>query len=408
MFWEKWIPEKYILGSHICGLEIIVGNEDARYYYTILEHHKNKLSIMDSGELSDPGLLEKKLQKKKIPVAICVNGKGLVFKKVTGQENKADHEAALLQAFPTINKGEFYLQYYKQLNCDGFISLYRKEQIDKVINTLTTAKLEIAAVYLGYGFMADVIPLVNLFNTIETNNAEVELLNGCIENIRVKENIVTDDYSVTVEGMKLDRKSMVAFSLGFAWLLNTSNCYNYNDEIKLFAKRYIEKKKLKLLMYFFVGSAFLLCMVNFFCFNYYFNANRTLESKLSEYEIKYQKVDELLEKYERQKGVIEDLGFLDPLKFSKYTDKIAATIPKEVTLSDWIIGLPIEKNEEDSLQKFSENKIELKGNCNKSLIINEWVNVLKMQEFIKEVNLKQFLFDNGVQGPNFELQVILK
>jgi hypothetical protein len=48
----------------------------------------------------------------------------------------------------------------------------------------------------------------------------------------------------------------------------------------------------------------------------------------------------------------------------------------------------------------------IKGNCNKSLILNEWVSVLKMQKFIKDVSLEKFTFNKETALPNFEIRII--
>src|SRR6202000_736955 len=47
----------------------------------------------------------------------------------------------------------------------------------------------------------------------------------------------------------------------------------------------------------------------------------------------------------------------------------------------------------------------IKGNCNKSFILNEWVNVLKSQQFARSVNLEQFGFNLGSHLPNFVLKL---
>jgi hypothetical protein len=64
------------------------------------------------------------------------------------------------------------------------------------------------------------------------------------------------------------------------------------------------------------------------------------------------------------------------------------------------------KDSEDSLITFSSKQLIIKGNCNKSLIINEWANVLKMQKFIKDVSLEKFSYNSEGLLPNFEIKII--
>jgi hypothetical protein len=61
---------------------------------------------------------------------------------------------------------------------------------------------------------------------------------------------------------------------------------------------------------------------------------------------------------------------------------------------------------EDSLITFQNGQLTIKGNCNKSLIINEWVNVLKMQKFVRDVSLEKFAYNNDGVLPNYEIKVL--
>lgn len=140
-------------------------------------------------------------------------------------------------------------------------------------------------------------------------------------------------------------------------------------------------------------------------FNYYFNENKKLETELNLYEGKFQKINELLNNYEKKKHLIEEAGILNEDGFTQNIDKIAATIPTEVVLTDLTINPIIKNTEEDSLIKFTKNSILLKGNCDKSLIVNEWVHVLKSQNFIKDVNLEKFIYKNEGNQPNFEINI---
>ncbi len=91
---------------------------------------------------------------------------------------------------------------------------------------------------------------------------------------------------------------------------------------------------------------------------------------------------------------------------SMYTDKIAATIPNEVVLREWVSNPAKKHIEEDSLLVFDKNNILIKGNCDKSLIVNEWINVLKGQNFVKDVNLEKFSYISENNQPNFEVKIV--
>jgi len=96
-------------------------------------------------------------------------------------------------------------------------------------------------------------------------------------------------------------------------------------------------------------------------------------------------------------------------KISEYADRIGATIPQEVILGQMYFN-PIKEDieSEDSLVVFETRQLIIKGNCNKSLLVNEWLNVLKMQEFVKVVSLEKFSYNKEGSVPNFEIKIITK
>jgi hypothetical protein len=65
-----------------------------------------------------------------------------------------------------------------------------------------------------------------------------------------------------------------------------------------------------------------------------------------------------------------------------------------------------DEDSEDSLVTFHSRQLILRGNCGKSFIINEWVNILKMQKFIKDVNLERFVYNSESHAPNFEIKLL--
>jgi Tfp pilus assembly protein PilN len=156
-----------------------------------------------------------------------------------------------------------------------------------------------------------------------------------------------------------------------------------------------------------IGIAFALAATNVFFYTSYFDKNNKLETELSVYQGKYEQINQLLSDYQKKKGLIENAGVLNKNKLSEYADKIAKTIPDEVVLTEMHFNPKLENDEsDDSLVTFQSKQMIIKGNCNKSLIINEWVNVLKMQKFVKDVSLEKFAYSSEGILPNYEIRLI--
>jgi Tfp pilus assembly protein PilN len=153
--------------------------------------------------------------------------------------------------------------------------------------------------------------------------------------------------------------------------------------------------------------AFTAAIVNVLFYTTYFDKNNKLETELSVYQGKYEQINQLLSDYQKNKGLIENAGVLNRNKLSEYADKIGKTLPDEVVLSDLYFNPKKEDDENaDSLVKFENKILVLKGNCSKSFIVNEWINVLKMQNFIKTISLEKFVYNNQGMLPNFEIKLM--
>ncbi|MBL7932786.1 MAG: hypothetical protein JNL60_12830 [Bacteroidia bacterium] len=124
------------------------------------------------------------------------------------------------------------------------------------------------------------------------------------------------------------------------------------------------------------------------------------------YQGKYEQVNQLLSDYQKNKDLIENAGVLGKNSLSEYADKIGKTLPDEVVLTELYFNPKQDKDEtEDSLVTFQNKQLILRGNCGKSFIVNEWLSVLKMQKFIRDVNLEKFVYNNNGVAPNFEIKL---
>jgi hypothetical protein len=403
MFWEKWIPAKYLVKATVCGLEILVTDGGFKFFYTIITIKNNKIRIVETGAGENKLELPPVITKDKIPLVLAIVGRGLISKKVSFPDGEMNYDELLMQNLPAIDRNDFDIQFYPQQGCDAFINIFRKDKVNSILELIKQTKNEIANVYLGYSFISEVTPLTSLFDRILTNDATIEITNSCIES--VKTGVTEENSTLNIDDVSLNKFNVLGFALCFVYLLNSNRQHNYSNLNDLL-KCHIEKNKLRILKRAAIVTAFTLCLINYLCFNYYFTENKKLETELNLYEGKYQQINELLNSYEEKKSLIEEAGILNNEGFSKNIDKIASTIPKELVLTDWNISPIIQNNDEDSLMRFRKNNLFIKGNCDKSLLVNEWIHVLKSQNFIKDVNLENFAFRNEGDQPNFELKIV--
>src|SRR5687768_6035764 len=121
MFWDSWIPKKYLAKSEICAVEICFNDDGPVYHYTYLRNKSNKLELAETGSCKDTLVLPGVILKNKIPLILIVNGKGVILKKISLSENSEDSfEEIIRQNLPAINTADFYVQLYKQKDASAF------------------------------------------------------------------------------------------------------------------------------------------------------------------------------------------------------------------------------------------------------------------------------------------------
>ncbi len=408
MFWEKWIPQKYLIKSSVCSLEAVLGDNGTLFYGCIVKNQNNQLSLASGFSSEQKPELPAEVKKNKLPVMLCVTGRGVINKKISlPEEQQLSLAEILAQHLPTVQADEFYVQLHPQENNYAYLAVIRKIQLDNLLEYFSSHHYEVADVLIGPAFISGVAPITSTFTRLQTTAYAIELANNSVESVADNGSETgADTETYNAGGLLLNRHTVLPFGAAYLYLTNGFEQHTSDAQLEGYHQRHLQGNKLRVLSYFFISLAFLFCLVNFFTFNHYFGASKKLETELSIYQGKYDQINELLSNYEKQKGLIEQAGILNNSAISKFSDKIAATIPNEVVLTDWTFNPQKEDTEEDSLTSFTPNVIIIKGNCNKSLIVNEWLNVLKSQNFIRDINLEKFAFNSEGNQPNFELKIV--
>ncbi len=406
MFWDKWIPTKYFAKSEICAVEICFDETEVTYYYTLLKTKNNKLDISACGTCSNELQLPESILKNKIPLLLILNGKGIILKKTTLDETADQHPDEILrQNFPALNMEGFYAQLYRQENNSVFISLCRRELLDPLVSSLKTKKYDLAAVLIGAPAVIGLQPLWSKFNSVTTSRHLAELTNGTLDLLTAQTE--TKPGSLKIEDLSIDTSHTLGFAGALSYLMRRQIVENTTPELITLANQHTERNKFRFLLMLVVGIAFFLAALNVFFYTSYFDKNNKLETELSVYQGKYEQINQLLSDYQKNKNLFENAGVLNKNKLSEYADRIGKTLPDEISLSELYFNPKKEEEDSaDSLVTFQTKSMVLRGNCSKSFIVNEWINVLKMQKFIKEVSLEKFIYNNEGLLPNFEVRLI--
>jgi hypothetical protein len=404
MWWERWIPKSYLTKNAICGVECVFDESGHTFNYAVLQIKKNKVEISEQGTTVDASDILKIAKKQSAPITLTVSGKGVIVKKIIFSENDSLQLKDLLQQhLPAIPFNEFYVQFYKNAENSGNISVCRKEQVNELMSQLTKDKTEVVNVFIGPLICNALSSITSNYNRLSTSVNQLELVSGFVESVQA--NTGAEPIVLEIEGLKVMSSQTLSFAAGFGYLTQQSNFISDNQELTILPKQHVEKIKTRLLLFVLIAFLFVVSAVNSVLFFQKFEQDSALEVELNLYESKNNQITALLDNYQKKKSLIEQAGIFDNKKMSVYADKIAASLPNDILLRELYFNPEEGETEEDSLTNFTENQLIIKGNCSKSLLLNDWINILKSQSFVKSVNLETFIYNSEGHLPNFVLKV---
>ncbi len=293
MFWEKWIPKRYLVRSTVCGIEVVLTENSCDYYYSVLEFKNKKLNLIESGFSLGNLTLPEKIKKNKLPLVFCVTGKGLILKRIE-QFGSGELNELISQNLPAANASDFYIQLYRQGD-HGYLCILRKEKWQEIVRNLEGFKNEIADVLLGPVSIGNVSPISSKYSSVNTNSYSVALNNNEVESIALSSN--KDHAVLDLQGIMLKPSDVLSFSAGFTYLTDQLPYESPRTELSSYRTKHSEKNKLKVLAYSFVSVAFILCITNVLFFSSFFATNQSLESELNLYQGKYEQINELKSRY---------------------------------------------------------------------------------------------------------------
>jgi Tfp pilus assembly protein PilN len=403
VFLDRLIPSTFHIKKELLVIEVAITDHATNYYYTHCKKTKNKIDIVSGNQSINEWQIPEKLIKSKVPIILILNGKGVILKKVPA---KGDEELNLHIAnnLPGISETDFYVQYFHQSETEGFYAFARKQFVQDFIGDLNRLGVNLASVILGAASVKGMSAFWTNLNLISTALYKIEITNNSIDSILPHSGHETEE--IKVGGLTINQNHVLGFANAIQYFLQNNAPESPNKTLQKITSSHFEKNKFQFLLLAVVGICFFMAVLNLIVFTSLNKSNNEVDKELVVYQGKYEKINKLLADYQSKKDLIEEAGILGESRLSEFADKLAVTMPNEVQLTNLYFNPKNTKEDnKDSLVTFFAKEIIIKGNCNQSLVINEWVNILKLQKFIKEVNLEKFNYNKDNFLPNFEIKL---
>jgi len=393
------------------GLELILNPEKGnRFNIAVLERKKGSVAIkkIKTG-IQDIAELKEYLPKGS-PVSIVMNGKGVLHKKAIISES--DNEKSILQKILAgANPTDFYMQKVQSFDNHYFISVIRKDLMDKWLETLKSDSLSIIGCSFG-PFVANILgPLLKDSlssdrSTIQTENFKLFFTDHHIEEYQFAETYPTEGL-VQIGEEQLEPASVLCFATAFAELTrNQDNVRAEVPAVETEKEEYNQKIKFRLrssaITVFFV----VVLLVNFFFNSYYSGQRIELGRKLQSGKGVIEKLAKLKQQMEEKQAFLEKNGLLQISRNSWYADQLVLDMPETIQLTKMDFNPLVKKrNEDENKISFDVNHLLIEGTCKKSIELNEWLKIIKKKNWIAAVSLLNYSQDKSKEAGEFSLSI---
>lgn len=387
--------------NKIAGLELqIEADGSVMYNLVLLEKRKSlvittfkQINIASPEELA--GLIPKD-----VPVALTISGKGVLFKKASGN---LEGSSLLEQILPNAMPDDLYISSVK--NIQQYVFLARKDRVDTHIKVLEEKGIQVVNISVGVSQIVPLLPFLSSeLREIESGGFQIQLLNGNLQDI----NPVGKDYKsieIEVGDERIPVQLLPAFGAAFNVLAlgNEPEDTTIRKRFDTWKEKAVFQEAGKVLLIFFASLLF----INLALFFYLSGENSELGAKNSTVLADIRKVESLEAELKQKEKFLQEAGWIASSKTSLYADQIAATVPNTILLTELSIHPNnLSESRKEKRMIFETGKILIAGTCKDPVVLNPWLVELKKLDWVESAASKKYQYDHKKKIGFFELELL--
>jgi hypothetical protein len=337
-----------------------------------------------------------------VPVILSIEGKGVIHRQI----NANDSNSPVLQVFPDATPEDFLVQIQQIGNSLLLATLIRSETVNDILNIFKEKKLLVFNVILGPFTLNALWPLINEKpDEYNIDFYRFSLKEDVIQNLE----IVSSPYpekSILFSGEFISSTLLIPYANALTFFTGISKSLSVSYDISRKARdEFLYKKAVRFSSAGLLGLLFLILLVNYFLFENY-------NAKYIQSNLQYKTDIELINRLENLKkelnmkeSLIDENGLASNSKFSLYADRIAESVPQQVKLTSLKINPVLSKPKPDKEFGIHPDKILIGGQCLYSLVLDEWIELLSRESWIKRIEILQFKQENKGTPGEFVIEI---
>jgi len=346
------------------------------------------------------------------PLAVSVNGRGLLHKKLPAGDLKGHPIEMIL---PNANPHEFY-HAVTRLENFTLVSVIRKEVLDKIVTNLQNKGFRLLSLSIG---PSDIQYLTSFLtaagNTPVVGSTNFQFLfskDGQLTDIiplAGGEDSLPDKEEYNIGDQYVRSPALLAFGSAIGLLASGpedtavfehASVAGHREEYRYF--RYYRAALWTLL-----STLLVILLVNFFVYNYYFSRNTDLQYIQMVGRGQEEKAKRMEASLRWKEAFLSQYGWETSSRLSFFADRMAGLVPAGTLLTcmklypsrSTLLG-------EGHGIRFKRDTIEVTGACDDPTELNQFTNNLKNLPMFREVSIRNYAYKKETQSGNFLMEVI--
>jgi len=399
--------EQYYRINHVAGVHIHIHPDGhATLQVCTIVASGNQLQIDKRiTDLASPGQLKEYLPAKSM-IALNISGKGVLQKRI--ERIEVIDQNTFSKILPNAKSEDFYVQNFVSGE-SSFISLIRGAEANKWMSQLRELQFTPLMLSLGSFPIDAVVSQLNiyenelLFNGYQIRRNEKGEWIECLY-----DETIHSAFPIKIATEKIDEKLIIPYAAAFQLVLNNSLepvKANVDHLEKDFQKK-LSDQKIKAQSVVVLIIVFALLLINFILFSFLNSSNNTLTAQLSRSAQNSNNQQEINEQVKKKESILRSLGWEGGINKSGLIDQIASLLPPEVSIEEIVIN-PINQTQSrtQKMLSFSERKIQIHGNSERIIPVNEWIARIKTKPWVKNIQMENFGYDNELNTGQFTVTI---
>lgn len=374
------------MGSRFAGVEAEFRSDGCVFHLVIVKRSGKKLTIEKSiSDISSSSLKEN--LPREFPCAIVFTGKGVLNRYVQAAPDSPPH-ALIGKILPNASAKDFYINATPSIREGQMVNVVRKESVNAIMNELRGFGIITSGI--GPFIVCDLLRMLDHKEEIvHCGNHTIRMDTGFPSEVMYNaDNKSSPDFDFG--GEKISSSALIAFASAFQFAVNGNANTSCQSEITTSVREeYFQQRLFKASVKTTLAGTLLLLCVNYFMFSHYWKLQEELSANLMGQTNIISEVNHLEEQAKNQSEFLSRSGLLSQSSYAWYADQIAHSMPGGINLTRLNFSPRIKVANEDSIG-FNAGTLEITGLCGESVVLNNWLQELKKQDWILSASIRSY------------------